>query len=279
MSALIHVESTAADPVDFWIEDAVMRIGSSHACNLTIASADLDEQALTLRFKDGLYSVINRNRAVVRLGEAHLEPHATAPWQPGASLCVGSVTLTLLVEGDPSPSPRPSDKAVIEMYQRRAKEERVRLKEAAEEEQREHPVAGGDESAPQVAPRMQLLLGVGMMAAAAALLVGVVLVLLMPDGGAERLSWNHPKNLGTFLLQYSNQLPRDLASELQAANQAIELDNRDLARHRLDRLSLTLSRLDHDAPLEIVVGEKRVGYAVDLWRYINYFQTKYAAKR
>ena len=111
MSAKILVMHGNTDGGYHWIEEEVTRIGSAPDCTFVIPG--IPAHSVTLLYRKGLYSVVNRCRQAIDVAGEPLLPMATLPINGGQSVAIGSDTLMRLeIEGDPAPSPRP--RSVVE---------------------------------------------------------------------------------------------------------------------------------------------------------------------
>lgn len=105
MPARILVTSGITAGHRYWIDEAVMRIGSDSACAIILPSVELPPHAATLEFRKGKYYVHNKSSLPQQLNGHPLAPTASAVWQPQQSLQLASdVVLILEIEGDPAPS-------------------------------------------------------------------------------------------------------------------------------------------------------------------------------
>jgi predicted RNA-binding Zn ribbon-like protein len=108
MPARLCVESGISAGTTFWIDRAVMRIGSDPQCDVCLPSAELPPHALTLEFRDGNYRAYNRSPSPVSVGASLVEPGANAIWRAGETVHLpGDLRVSLSVDGDPRPTPRP----------------------------------------------------------------------------------------------------------------------------------------------------------------------------
>jgi hypothetical protein len=108
MSASIRVESGISAGTKYWVDRAVMRVGSDPTCDVCLPSAELAPHALTLEFRDGAYRAYNRSSSVVSVGAATVQPGSNAVWQSDETIHLpGDLRISLEVDGDPRPTPRP----------------------------------------------------------------------------------------------------------------------------------------------------------------------------
>jgi hypothetical protein len=108
MSASIRVESGISAGTTYWIDRAVLRVGSDPQCDVCLLSAELAPHALTLEFRDGNYRAYNRSQSSVVIGSAVVQPGANAVWRASELLQLpGDLRLALEIDGDPRPLPRP----------------------------------------------------------------------------------------------------------------------------------------------------------------------------
>lgn len=286
MPAVIQINSDGLAPREYWIRNGMMRIGSSPSCDLTIESTTLEAHAATLRYSDGRYLLINRSGRDIQVGTTVLSAGDTLPWQEGTllKLCE-TISLNLVIQGSAEPSPDPSEQDMIDIYRMRAVREREQRAAEIIQNPPEVKVDGEEVPAGSDSARMQAFLGICMLLLAVAIGGGVALMVLLPESSTQPLAWNHPTKIGPFLLAYSDQLPEQLARELQEVQQAVALNNADMARHRLEKLSAITSKINSAAQTPMVIraknknGEdKEIEYQHDLMSYISYYQTMYVKK-
>jgi len=111
MSAGIRVDSGISVGTKYWIDRAVLRIGSDPQCDICLPSSELEPHALTLEFRDGAYRVYNRCASPVSIGAAVVKPGANAVWRADETIQLpGDLRVSLAVEGDPRPMPRPESR-------------------------------------------------------------------------------------------------------------------------------------------------------------------------
>jgi hypothetical protein len=108
MSASIRIESGIAAGTSYWIDRPVLRIGSDPQCEICVPSAEVAPHAVTLEFRSGSYRAYNRSASPLTLGRIVLQPSAAGVWNDGDLLELpGDLRLSLAIDGDPRPSPRP----------------------------------------------------------------------------------------------------------------------------------------------------------------------------
>ncbi len=108
MPACIRVESGIAAGTSVWIDRPVLRIGSDPQCEICLPSAELPSHAVTLEFRNGNYRAYNRGSSTLVIGPEVIPPGGHLVWQPHQSMNLpGDLRLSLEVDGDPRPSPRP----------------------------------------------------------------------------------------------------------------------------------------------------------------------------
>jgi hypothetical protein len=115
MSAKITVERGGNRGGQYWIEAEVSKIGSGPDCTFIVPGTPA--HCLTLMYRGGQYSVVNRCRQAIDVAGEPLLPTAAAALYAGDTLAIGSGTvLRLDISGDPAPSrPRsPIDSAAAE---------------------------------------------------------------------------------------------------------------------------------------------------------------------
>lgn len=107
MPASVRVDSGISAGSSYWIERAVLRIGSDPQSDVCLPSAELAPHALTLEYRDGTYRVYNRGTGPITVGAAVVGPGANAVWHADETIQLpGDVRIVLEVEGDPRPAPR-----------------------------------------------------------------------------------------------------------------------------------------------------------------------------
>jgi hypothetical protein len=111
MPASVHVESGISAGTKYWIDRAVLRIGSDPQCDICLPSAELAPHALTLEFRDGNYRAYNRSASPVSVGASLVQPGASAIWRADETIQLpGNVRVALEIDGDPRPTPRPESR-------------------------------------------------------------------------------------------------------------------------------------------------------------------------
>ncbi len=106
MPAKIIVRRGKKSEEQHWIEDEVSRIGSAADCTVVIRG--IPPHCLTLLYRKGQYSVVNRSSQAIDVEGEPLLPMATVPINGGEGVSIGSGTvLQLDIDGDPAPSRRP----------------------------------------------------------------------------------------------------------------------------------------------------------------------------
>jgi hypothetical protein len=118
MSAKITVQRGENSGEQHWIEDEVSRIGSGPDCTFVIHG--IPPHCLTVLYRAGQYSIVNRCRQAIDVDGEPLLPMATASIRGGGCVAIGTNTvLRLDVEGDPAPSRRRRsviDSAAVEQH-------------------------------------------------------------------------------------------------------------------------------------------------------------------
>ena len=108
MSASIRVESGISAGTKYWIDRAVLRVGSDPQCDVCLPSAELAPHAITLEFRDGSYRAYNRSASPVNVGSSVVQPGSNAVWHADETIYLpGDLRVALEVDGDPRPTPRP----------------------------------------------------------------------------------------------------------------------------------------------------------------------------
>ncbi len=110
MGARILVQSGVAAGTEMWIEQAVIRIGSDPAADLSLPSILLAPHAVTVEFRDNSYRVYNRSTGNIYLGGQALAAGRYDQWLDSDILELGDgIQLALELDDDPSPSRRGFD--------------------------------------------------------------------------------------------------------------------------------------------------------------------------
>jgi hypothetical protein len=106
MSATITVQRGSNSGEQYWIEAEVSKIGSGSDCTFIVPGTPA--HCLTLMYRGGQYSVVNRCRQAIDVAGEPLLPTGTTPLGAGDTIAIGSATMLRLdVAGDPAPSRRP----------------------------------------------------------------------------------------------------------------------------------------------------------------------------
>jgi len=106
MSAKFVQHNGNGSSQQYWIEDEVARVGSGADCALVVPG--LPAHCLTLVYRAGAYSVINRCNRALDVAGVPLLPMATAPLAAGDCVTASpDLVLRLEIDGDPAPSRRP----------------------------------------------------------------------------------------------------------------------------------------------------------------------------
>jgi len=221
MSAGIRVDSGVSVGTRYWIDRAVMRIGSDPQCDICLPSTELEPHALTLEFRDGNYRVYNRCASPVSVGAAVLKPSANALWRADETIQLpGDLRISLQVDGDPRPAPRPD----------------ARLDDGFDDESESLPLGGSiAEGAGEAAKKSKSsLVQMGIIGICVLAMAGL---LLMKKGGGETTAPGRP----TFndIVQASltkDEAHRSIVRRLQYAQAALVRGNSALARERFLKL-------------------------------------------
>ncbi len=273
MSAVIETIVNDQLQKTFWIEKGVTRIGSGADCDLRL-DGSVPSHLATLRFRNGEYVLYNRGGSMLDVGGRPIDSDGSGPWRTRERVSLTrELSLQLVVDGNPAPSPCP-DTAMLETYQRKRQEERrlksVHAAEVAEEAAEALAVSektAGRSSATSAAAPGILLLG--------AVLLGLAgfagwLILDAQRGGGGGFD---PRGVANNLLARSEELPPQLVHLLQETQQSVELLDAEMARSRLHRLRTELERLKADGVDLTIAGEgegaARVSYEEALRAYIN----------
>lgn len=106
MPAKVTIQSGISAGTSYWIERAVVRVGSDPKSDLCLPSANVPSHALTLEFRDGRYRIHNRCQVNVFVGTRVVEPGNAIEWPDTDILQLNNeIELVLDVEEDPSPKP------------------------------------------------------------------------------------------------------------------------------------------------------------------------------
>ncbi len=221
MSAGIRVDSGISVGTIYWIDRAVLRIGSDPQCDISLPSTELEPHALTLEFRDGTYRVYNRCASPVSIGAAVVKPGANAVWRADETIQLpGDLRISLDVDGDPRPAPRPE----------------TRLDDGFDDDSRSLPSGGASaEAAGEAAKKSKgSLVQMGVIGICVLAMAGL---LLMKKGDAESAAKDRP----TFndIVQASltkDEAHRDIIRRLQYAQAALVRGNSALARERFLKL-------------------------------------------
>ena len=108
MPAIIRVTSGPGGGREHWIESPVIRIGSHPDSDLCLPNPMIAPHAITIEFRNKQYVVHNRSEQAFLVGKRSVEKQAKAVWANGEQLeFPGVAVLTLLLDRDPSPGPKP----------------------------------------------------------------------------------------------------------------------------------------------------------------------------
>ena len=106
MSARILVQHGSNAGDQHWIEEEVSRIGSAADCTFVVRH--IPAHSVTLLYRKGQYSVVNRSSQAIEVAGEPLLPMATLPIHGGQSISIGVDTvLQLEIDGSPAPTRRP----------------------------------------------------------------------------------------------------------------------------------------------------------------------------
>lgn len=106
MSAVITHFTGRSEPTTYWMDEAVVSIGSNPHCSLRIPQ--LESEACILQYRDGTYYVHNRCSHPIRLASQSLLPGQAIIWEDGERLRINQhVTLLLHADGPPEPKRHP----------------------------------------------------------------------------------------------------------------------------------------------------------------------------
>jgi len=265
--------STTADGTrrEHWVEKRVLRIGSDPDCEIVLPD-EIEPHVVSVQFRNGSYVVRNRSKLPVSLGGRMVLPEGSETWANQETLELhAGVTLLLTIDGDATPSPRTDHQHLVQHYQKIREDERHAAVVA--QDAGDSPTATA--AAKKPGSNVQLIVGLFCFFLAAAVLVGLV-AFLLAQTQASVSSGPSPTEMVDALLSnsaYTSQLPPSLLSRLQEAQQAIALQDRDMALRRLLRLQSELVRLrDAGEPLKINrEGADPVDADEYIVRYINYY--------
>ncbi len=102
MSAKIIQLSGRSEVAVFWIDEAVVSIGSSPGCSIRIS--ELEPEACILQYCDGNYYVHHRGSQAIHVASQRLEPGQAIIWEDGEKMRLnGLVTIQLAADGPPEP--------------------------------------------------------------------------------------------------------------------------------------------------------------------------------
>jgi hypothetical protein len=108
MSASVRIETGIAAGTTYWIDRAVLRVGSDPQCEICLPTADLPPHVLTIEFRGGAYRAYNRGSSPISVGRTMVQPGTAAAWDDGNAVTLpGDQRLVLAFDGDPRPTPRP----------------------------------------------------------------------------------------------------------------------------------------------------------------------------
>ena len=88
----------------------MLRIDSDPNCDICLLTADVSPHALTLEFRAKNYRVYNRGTEPVTVGSAVVPSGGNAVWNEEESVVLAGMRLSLAIDGDPQPSPRPESR-------------------------------------------------------------------------------------------------------------------------------------------------------------------------
>jgi hypothetical protein len=106
MPAFIHIVSGTSSGERLQLTEEVSRLGSDPGCSLWIDEPSLAALALTIRYKDGQYTVYNRTGGTISVAGRVVESNRNGPWRNGEELRIGdALAMQLLLEGEGRPQP------------------------------------------------------------------------------------------------------------------------------------------------------------------------------
>jgi hypothetical protein len=105
MPAIVVVEGGVESGRSFQIEEEVIRVGRSPACQIALADPAAPETALAIRYQGGKYIVYNRALTTITVAAEPVAPGQSRQWSPGeiVNAWIGT-NLRLVVQGDPAPA-------------------------------------------------------------------------------------------------------------------------------------------------------------------------------
>jgi hypothetical protein len=221
MAASIRVDSGISAGTKYWIDRAVLRIGSDPQCDISLPSTELEPHALTLEFREGTYRVYNRCASPLNIGAAVVGTGANAVWRADETIQLsGDLRISLEIDGDPRPAPRPE----------------ARVDDSFADDLQSLPLDGATAEAAAVAAKKSMgslvqmaIIGVCVLAMAG--------LLLMKKGGGETVAKDRPTFNDIVQASLSKDEPhRDIVRRLQYAQAALVRGNRELARERFLKL-------------------------------------------
>src|SRR4051812_21576259 len=107
MAAKIVVMGANRPERDFWIEEAVLRIGADASCALRLTGREVAPHSATLEYLNGSYVLYNRTGRALALDGRPIPSGGWVAWPDGETLVLDDVALRLEVDGEPAPSRRP----------------------------------------------------------------------------------------------------------------------------------------------------------------------------
>lgn len=237
MSASVRIESGIAAGTSYWIDRPVLRLGSDPQCEICVLSAEVAPHAVTLEFRGGSYRAYNRSPSSLTLGRTMLQPSAAGVWNDGDVLELpGDLRLSLAIDGDPQPSPRP-DAAFNDGFDDR------------QTSASDDPIVAATPEAAKAAKSKSLV----QMAIIGVCVVGMAGLLMLPKGG-ESTAGPTP-NRPTFAAIVESSLKksdniRALVQKLQYAQSFVVRGNTERARTSFtelrDQLSCQIDSLPPD---------------------------------
>jgi hypothetical protein len=221
MPATVRVESGISAGTSYWVDRAVLRIGSDPQCDICLPSAELAPHAITLEHRDGVYRAYNRGASPLRVGASLVEPGTNAVWKAADTIHLpGDLRLALAIDGDPRPSPRPESRPGDGF----ADDEEPLPQDALA------PDAGGDAAAKKSSSSLVQI----------AVIVVCVLGmagLLMSRGGGDQPAADRPTFNGIVLASLDkDDATRETVRRLQYAEAALVRGHHKLARERFLKL-------------------------------------------
>jgi hypothetical protein len=259
MPAKLVISSGSAVPAtEVWIERPFVKVGAGAGNDVrvqpAVSGAALPDVAVYVQFRNGRYEVFNKDCEEIAIGTQPIARGQTFAWSPHERLRLGAgVEIELVVEGDPSPTPR----AAARRGQRSPEREPGAVQS--------RPV--GDGSAAGL-PKQERARGLNGRQVAQLGVTGACLLACLLMAIAKRDSGTADLGSGTFAQLVVDGLAgsgadvdirRRLTSRLQAAEAAYLVGDRSTALSRYEQIKRRLDPHRDGLPK----GDEAVAAAVD----------------